>query len=100
MSASNPTIIVRRRWDDPHSARVALQHARELAIKDHPGGVCSPIPRPFLFTHVWCDHLIEGASIHTCDPRSAPHELELCVLERDNADAYAALRARVRRSLP
>jgi hypothetical protein len=97
MSTSNPTIIVRRRWDDPESARVALQHVREPAIKDQPGGVCSPVPRPFLFARVWCDHLIEGANIHTCNPRSAPHELELCVLERDNADIYAALRARVRR---
>jgi hypothetical protein len=97
MSDSNPTIIVRRRWDDPQSARVALQHARELAIKDQPGGICGPIPRPFLFARVWCDHLIEGADIHTCDPRSAPHELELCVLERDNPDVYATLRARLRR---
>jgi hypothetical protein len=46
---------------------------------------------------VWCDHLIEGAAIHTCDPRTAPHELELCVLERDNPDVYASLRAQVRR---
>jgi hypothetical protein len=46
---------------------------------------------------VWCDHLIEGANIHTCNPRTAPHELELCVLERDNPDVYAALCARVRR---
>jgi hypothetical protein len=97
MSDSNPTIIIRRRWDDPHSAHVALQHARELAIKNQPGGICSPIPRPFLFVRVWCDHLIGGADIHTCDPRSAPHELELCVLERDNADVYAVLRARLRR---
>jgi hypothetical protein len=97
MSDSTPTIIVRRRWDDPQTARVALQHARELAIKNQPGGVCSPIPRPFLFARVWCDHLIEGADIHTCDPKSAPHELELCVLERDNADVYAALRATLRR---
>jgi hypothetical protein len=97
MSESNPTVTVRRRWDDPESARVGPQHLRELAIKDDPGGVCSPIPRPFLFARVWCDRLIEGAAIHTCDPRSVPHELELCVLERDNFQVYAALRARVRR---
>jgi hypothetical protein len=97
MSDSNPVIIVRRRWDDPQSAGVALQHARDFAIKDQPGGICSPIPRPFLFARVWCDHLIEGAGIHACDPRTAPHELELCVLERDNADIYATLRARLRR---
>jgi len=99
MSTSNSTIIVRRRWDDPESARVALQHARELAIKDQPGGICSPVPRPFLFARVWCDHLIEGAAIHTCDVGSAPHELELCVLERDNPDVYPTLRARLRGSL-
>src|ERR1700738_2327247 len=97
MSTSNPTIIVRHSWHDPPPPRAALQHARELAIKDDPGGVCSPIPRPFLFARVWCDHLIEGAAIHTCDPRSAPHELELCVLERDNPDVYATLRTLLRR---
>jgi hypothetical protein len=97
MSDSNPIIIVRRRWDDPQSATVALKHARELAIKDQPGGICGPIPRPFLFARVWCDHFIEGAAIHTCDLRTAPHELELCVLERDNPDVYATLRARLRR---
>jgi hypothetical protein len=97
MSESDPTVTVRRRWDDPESARVELEHAREFAIKDRPGGICSPIPRPFLYARVWCDHLIEGAAIHTCDPRSAPHELELCVLERDNPDVYASLRAQVRR---
>lgn len=99
MSTSNPIIIVRRRWDDPESARVALQHTRELAIKDQPGGICSPVPRPFLFARVWCDYLIEGAAIHKCDSRTAPHELELCVLERDNPDVYSTLRARLRGSL-
>jgi hypothetical protein len=97
MSESDLTVTVRRRWDDPESARVGPQHLRELTIKDDPGGVCSPIPRPFLFARVWCDHLIEGAAIHTCDSRTAPHELELCVLERDNTDLYASLRAQVRR---
>jgi hypothetical protein len=97
MSASNPTIIVRRRWDDPESARVALQHARKLAIKDQPGGTRNPIPRPFPFARVRCDHLIEGAAIHTCDARSAPHELELCVLERDNPDVYRSFLTQLRR---
>jgi hypothetical protein len=72
MSESNPTIIVRRRWDDADSARIALRHVRELAIKDQPGGICSPIPRPFLFARVWCDHLIEGAPIHACDSEPLP----------------------------
>ena len=97
MPAPSPTIVVRRRWDDPEFASVAIQHARELTIRDQPGGICSPVPRPFLFARVWCDHLIAGAAIHTCDCRTAPHELELCVLERDNADAYSVLCAGTRR---
>jgi hypothetical protein len=75
MPDSIPTITVRRRWDDPESARVAPQHLRDLVIRNDPGGVCSPIPRPFLFARAWCDHLLEGTTLHTCDPRTAPHEL-------------------------
>lgn len=77
-------VIVRRRWNDPHSAKVALTALRELIIKDDPGGICSPIPRPFVYSRVWCDELIGGRPIHACDATSAPHELQLCVVETDN----------------
>jgi hypothetical protein len=87
------TAIVRRRWNDPHSAKVPLAALRELAIKNDPGGVCSPIPRPFPYARVWCDQLIEGRAIHRCDPATAPHELQLCVIETDNS---AELNAQVR----
>jgi hypothetical protein len=90
------TAIVRRRWNDPHSAKVPVAALRELVIKNDPGGVCSPIPRPFPYARVWCDQLIEGGSIHACDPATAPHELQLCVMETDNS---AALNAQVRAML-
>jgi hypothetical protein len=93
-SVSNVT--VRRRWNDPQSAQVPLAALRELVIKNDPGGICGPIPRPFPYARVWCDQLIDGQGIHACDPATAPHELQLCVVESDNS---AALNAQVRAML-
>ena len=94
----NSTVVVRRRWNDPQSAKVPLTALRELAIKDNPGGICGRIPRPFPYARGWCDQLIEGHGIHACDPATAPHELQLCVVERDNSAAInAQVRAMLRR---
>jgi hypothetical protein len=91
-------VIVRRRWNDLHSARVPLSALRELVTKNDPGGVCSPIPRPFPYARVWCDQLIDGRALHACDPATAPHELQLCVLEADNSvELNAKIRAMLRR---
>jgi hypothetical protein len=87
------TVVVRRRWNDPQSAKVPLAALRELVIKNDPGGICGPIPRPFPYARVWCDQLIDGHAIHACDPATAPHELQLCVIESDNS---AELDAKVR----
>ena len=80
----------------PNSARVPLSALRELVTRNDPGGVCSPIPRPFPYARVWCDQLIDGLAIHACDRSTAPHELQLCVLEIDNA---AEINAQVRAML-
>jgi hypothetical protein len=94
--SSDSIVIVRRRWNDPHSAKVPLSALRELISKNDPGGVCGPIPRPFPYARVWCDQLIDGSAIHACDRSTAPHELQLCVLEIDNAPE---INARVREML-
>ncbi|HTB89478.1 MAG TPA: hypothetical protein VK743_16060 [Steroidobacteraceae bacterium] len=91
-------VIVRRRWNDPGSARVPLSALRELVIRNDPGGVCTPIPRPFPYARVWCDQLIDGRAIHLCEPATAPHELQLCVMETDNsAEINIQVRAMLRR---
>jgi hypothetical protein len=96
--SSDPIVIVRRRWNDPHSARVPLSALRELVTRNDPGGVCSPIPRPFPYARVWCDQLIDGGAIHACNPATAPHELQLCVLEIDNTpEINVQVRAMLRR---
>jgi hypothetical protein len=95
---SDSIVTVRRRWNDPQSARVPLAALREWAIKNDPGGICAPIPRPFPYARVWCDQLIDGRAIHACDPKTAPHELQLCMLETDNpAELNAQVRAALRR---
>jgi hypothetical protein len=88
--------IVRRRWNDPHSAKVPFTALRELVVKNDPGGICGPVPRPFPYARVWCDQLIDGHAIHACDAATAPHELQLCLMETDNT---AELNARVRLAL-
>jgi hypothetical protein len=95
---SPSTAIVRRRWNDPCSAKVPLAALRELVVKDDPGGICGPVPRPFPYARVWCDQLIDGQSIHACHPATAPHELQLCVVEADNStEVNAQVRAKLRR---
>ena len=90
--------VVRRRWNDPHSAKAPLTALREIVVKNDPGGICGPIPRPFPYARVWCDQLIDGQAIHACDAATAPHELQLCVMESDNtAELNARVRAILRR---
>jgi hypothetical protein len=92
------TVVVRRRWNDPHSAKVPLAAVREVVIKNDPGGICGPIPRPFPYARVWCDQLLDGRAIHLCDPATAPHEVHLCVLEADNSpEINAWIRGKLRR---
>jgi hypothetical protein len=91
------TVVLRRRWNDPHSAKALLGALRELVVRNDPGGVCSPIPRPFPQVRVWCDQLIDGAAIHACESATAPHELQLCVVETDNPpEINAKIRAMLR----
>jgi hypothetical protein len=92
------TARVRRRWNAPELADVSIDALWDLHFRNDPGGVCGALPRGFLFAHVWCDKLPDGALGHICRPDPlAPHELLVCILPTDNtAEIYAALRARAR----
>jgi hypothetical protein len=95
---AEPLVTVRRRWNDPHSAIAPLSALREVVIRNDPGGICAALPRPFPFARVWCEALIGGTSIHPCDPATAPHELQLCILEADNSSQVnARIREKLRR---
>jgi hypothetical protein len=95
---AEPLVTVRRRWNDPYSAIAPLSALREVVIRNDPGGICAALPRPFPFARVWCEALIGGTSIHPCDPATAPHELQLCILEADNSSQVnARIREKLRR---
>jgi len=98
MSVNELEVVLRRRWNDPESARARIGQLRDLKVRSDPGGVCSPVPRPFIYARIWCDHLTGGARLHACNPITAPHDLELCVLEADNSSGvYAAVKLRLGR---
>ncbi len=79
--------MVRRRHDDPRSATVAIPGLRDVRRRNDAGGVCGPYPRPLLGARVWCDHVAADDRWHLCDAATAPHELEVVVLESDNPPA-------------
>jgi hypothetical protein len=89
-----PLVTIRRRWDDPGFARVAPGFLKDIRLRNDPGGVCSDLPRAFLVARVWCDQLAVNEGWHACHAATAPHELEVVVLEADNgAELVAQLRA-------
>ena len=95
---SPDTVIVRRRWNEPATAEIAVASLWELHFRNDAGGVCGALPRSFLCAHLWCDHLPSGASLgHVCREPSAPHELVVCILPHDNPQLlYEQLHARAR----
>lgn len=95
LPGADALVTIRRRWDDPRSSRIARGYLKELRLRNDPGGVCSDFPRAFLSARVWCDQLAQHAGWHACQPATAPHELEVVVLEADNgALLFAQLSAR------
>jgi hypothetical protein len=100
MSAESPEelVVVRRRWNSSSRGHVRIEALRDLQIRNEPGGVCGPLPRPFLFAHVWCDTLVSGDVGHVCRDSPPPHELLLCITQNDNPrELYARLRDMARR---
>jgi hypothetical protein len=97
-SNGTKTVLVRRRWNAPDIANVAVDALWDLHFRNDPGGVCGAFPRAFLFAHVWCDKLASGELGHFCREGPPPHDLVVCILPADNAAAtYEDLRARARR---
>ncbi|MBS0394418.1 MAG: hypothetical protein JSR54_07300 [Proteobacteria bacterium] len=80
-------VVIRRRHDDPRSATVAMAGLRDVRRRNEAGGVCGPYPRPLLSARVWCDHVTADDAWHVCEASTAPHELEVVVLESDNPPA-------------
>jgi hypothetical protein len=83
-------ISITTAWNDGRSALVPSADLR-APHWCRPAGA----PKPLLHAYVSCDHLVDGALSHACDPSSAPHRVLVCVLKCHNtAAAYAAMASR------
>ena len=88
------TLMVRvnSAWDSWHSAEVRLADLRDLhwLQPDH-------APHRLLHGFISCTDIVSGDLAHTCDHRSLPHSLRVCVLKRHAIpEAYGELVRRVR----
>jgi hypothetical protein len=89
------TVTVRRQWNDWRRASVHIEDISGLHLTDVSGGVNARAPRAFLHGYVWCSAFIEGEVAHSCRHGSGPHNIKVCVVQKDNEkDIYAALRAK------
>jgi hypothetical protein len=80
-------VVIRLRWNDARSARVAAEDLGRLHIRTDPGGVCGSLPRGFLHGYAWCDRFDARMLGHLCAEESRPHELLVCILPADNPEA-------------
>ena len=91
-------VKVRRRWSDHESLELPAEVLWDLHYRDEAGGVCRALPRAFLWAHVWCDQIVQGAFGHVCRDDPAPHDLVVCILRHDNTSAtYESLLQKTRR---
>jgi hypothetical protein len=96
--SSEDKVTIRRRWNSPNFAEVSAEALWDLHIRNEPGGVCGPVPRAFLFAHVWCDKVAGAELGHFCREGPPPHDVLVCILPNDNpAPLYERLRGKARR---
>jgi len=95
------SVWVRRHWNDWRHGRVLLTSMRHFHLRDAFGGVGARPPRPMLFARIWCDSIIEGEIAHSCAHGPAPHEVLVCIVQRDNSKVlYKRLLAMVEMMRP
>jgi hypothetical protein len=88
------TVTVRRQWNDWRHATVRIKDIGGLHLSDTSGGVHARSPRAFLHGYVLCDSFIDGEVAHSCRHGSGPHNIKVCIVQKDNTkQVYAALKA-------
>lgn len=89
---SEPTVRVRRQWNDHRIATYRLADIQNLHWSDVSGGLGARAPQEFLSGYVLCDALIAGELAHACGHGRPPHRIKVCVTRTDNSKAaYEAL---------
>ena len=79
-----PSVWVRRQWNDWRKARVRVRDLQGLHMTDTSGGINVRAPRDFLHGYIWCNQLLEGELAHSCSHGAGPHRIKVCVIKKDN----------------
>ena len=87
MSELDPTVTVRRQWNDYRTATVKLSALYDFSWREFSGGVHARSPRPFLHARMSCDAIIDGELPHSCRHGQGPHEILVCIVKKDNTRA-------------
>jgi hypothetical protein len=91
----NEIVTVRRQWNDRRRASVRIEGIGGLHFSSISGGVHARAPRAFLHGYISCDAIIEGEVAHSCRHGSGPHNIKVCIVQKDNPkQLYAALKAK------
>ncbi len=81
---SDEIVVVRRHWDDWRRATVRRSSLGGLRMDRVSGGVGRVSPYPMVYGYIWCDQIIDGELVHSCEHGPPPHEIKVVVVEDDN----------------
>ena len=93
-------VQVRRHWNDYHILSVPLDELRDFHFRSSSGGVARRSPRPMLYARMDCTAIPVGSDFpHSCEHGPPPHEIVVCITQKDNGKAlYQRLKASARLS--
>ena len=84
------SISVTMEWNGWQSATTRLTNLRE--VHWHQPKVA---PHPMSLAHISCADILSGELPHACDPSTAPHRIQVCILRSRNIrSTYAELARR------
>ncbi len=78
------TITVRRQWNDWKKGIVRFSDLRDFHVRTTSGGIGQASPYPMLYARMWCDALVGGDVSHSCRHGPGPHEILVCIVQKDN----------------
>jgi len=84
-AVSEPTVKVRRQWNDDNIATYRVSDVSGLHMSDVSGGIEARANREYLCGYVACDAALEGAVSHSCAHGQGPHRIKVCIVKKDNA---------------
>src|SRR5262249_46640425 len=85
---AEPTVEVRRQWNDYRSATYRLSDVEELHWSRVSGGVRATAPQPFVPGYVRGTEMISGELAHSCSHGPAPHRILVCLTMTGKEEAW------------